>query len=294
MPARTTALVASALLVLTAPVSADPGTETHVDSVAAALTGSVLSVSGEATFVDVPVQIATDPAGDATIPAGGVDLLAATIERPSPTTSSLRFTMKIGDAIPAVFGVPEAVHYSFFFGVGQDGNDAQFLLQSLRTAAANQPSANPMFRLLRFNGTSCCTPVASVPGTMTGDEITWTAPLSQMGLQPGSTITGHPVGTRQIQIQLGASGVQWLNNGQPDFMFIDTEYEVPGPSVTIGVAPAGTPVDEVPLTASATVSGGSSFVGAIPAPGPGSYVVVAKACYTSTSCGVSSTTIDVT
>lgn len=294
MPAFRSALASAiALVLLTGPAGAHPGGGTHVDGISASLAGNSILVGGDATFVDTPVMVATDPIADSLLPRGGLDLIEAVIERPSPTASQLRFKLRLHDPVPTLVAIPEVVHYSFFFGVGPGGEEAQFLLQALRTAVANQPNAEPMFRLLRFNGTSCCTPVQFVQGTMTEQEIAWTVPMGPLGVTPGSTITAHPIGTRAIQIQLGASGAQWLNNGQPDFMYIDNDYEVPGARVSIGVAPEGTPVEQVALTGTTTLNGGS-FAGVLPRPAAaGRYVVVAKACYTSTSCGTASTTIEV-
>jgi hypothetical protein len=295
-----TALVATSALVVmaagTPPTVADPGPSTHVDSVAATATGSSISVTGAATFVDVPVQIATDPSGDAS-PAGiGADLVSATIARPDPARNELKFRLAIGDSIPSVFTIPEVVHYSFFFGVGPEGADGQWLLQSLRTAQAQAAgSANPFFRLMQFraDGTCCDPRLPLLIGSMANGVVEYTVPMNRIGVTDGSRITAHPVGTRQIQIQLGASGQQWLNQGQPDFMTIENEYVVPGRQVQIGIAPAGTAPELVPLSGTATVNAAGAFTGSFGSPGPGSYVVVAKACYGPTNCGLSSTTLTI-
>jgi len=302
MPAPVrTALVALATLTLMAPgiatTSADPGTSTHVDSVAAGVSGSVVSVTGSATFVDVPVTLATDPSGDSSLPAGlGTDLVSASIARPDPTKSQLTFTLGIGDPHATLFTIPEVVHYSYFFAVGEQG----WLLLAARNAAANaasggQPSG-PMFRLDRFNADgTCCAIVGQVPGTMADGKVTFTTTFGQLGLTPGSIVQAHPVGTRAIQVQLGASGASRQNNAQPDFMYIDENtYTVPSATVQVGIAPAGTPEDAVPLQAAAavTVSTGA-FSGALASPGPGSYVVVAKACYGPDNCGLSSAALTI-
>jgi len=76
----------------------------------------------------------------------------------------------------------------------------------------------------------------------------------------------------------------------------DEEYRVPGATVNLGIAPASDPVDSVALTATATVNQTSgAFTGQLVKPTtPGSYVIVAEACFGDNSCSArSSTTITI-
>jgi hypothetical protein len=295
MSTKKTLLTLAAVAVLTtigiAPASGHADGTTHVDSVAATV-GSTIQITGQATFVDIPVQVATDASGDGAIP--GTDMTSATISRPDPAKNELKVSMAIANATLPTFTIPEVVHYSFFFGRGVDGGDAQYMLQALRTANVQAPgSAEPFFRVMSFNGATCCNPVQTVAGSMANGKVEWTVPLASIGAATGGLLTAHPVATRQIQIQLGASGQQWLNNGQPDFMTFETEYTIPTRVVQLGIAPAGTAPDAVALTKTATVSASNAFTGSLTLPSAGSYVVVAKACFGPENCGLQSTTVTV-
>lgn len=289
------AALAIVLLAMSVPGAiADPGAASHVDSMTASVGSSTVAVAGQATFVDIPKQIATDAPGDALVPAIGADLVSGGVARPDPVKNELRFTLGIGDSINTLFGVPEVVHYSFFFATGVDGADGGYLLQALRSAQVQASgNVNPFFRLMRFRGDgTCCDPVRVVPGTMAAGAITWTILLAD--LSNPSVIVAHPGATRQVQVQLGASGQQWLNSGQPDFMTIENEYGVPSRVVKVGIAPAGTDPASVALTTTGTVNAANAFSAQLPRPAtPGSYVVVAQACFGAGSCGLSSTTITV-
>lgn len=267
---------------------------THVDSVSAVGDGADVSVTGTAVFVDALVQVAEDPTGDASPGGLGTDLTKATISRPNAAKNELHFTMEIADEIPQAFALPEVIHYSFFFAVGPDAA-SQWLLMGLRTSQAQAPgSTGPVLSLHQFraNGT-CCDPRGMVTGSMSGGKILWVLPMSMIQAKTGTLIEPHPA--RAIQIQIGASGQQRLNSNQPDQMFSETTYTVPGPSVELGIAPAETPESEVPLSVTATVNAGSgAFSGKLTRPTEsGSYIVVAKACYGSGNCGIKSTTITI-
>jgi hypothetical protein len=80
-----------------------------------------------------------------------------------------------------------------------------------------------------------------------------------------------------------------------DTAAMDFEYDVPFPTVKLGIAAAGTPLSSVPLIENATVNGTTgAFSGSVPRPSTsGEYVVVAQACYGSSSCGLSSTSVTI-
>lgn len=270
---------------------ADPGDTTHVDEVAAA-DGDLISVTGQATFVDLPAQVGEDPAGDATVSgaAGGQapvgdDLTTATIARPDAFANELRFTLGIANQPPELNGTPEVIHYNWDISV--DGG-SPLTLQAIRTAQFASPGAEPVFRLLNCAEGSCAT-VAELSGTMADGEVTWQVPMSQINAVAGSVIAqgGNVVST------LGASGAVWFVNLGGDQMFV-VDYTVPGPTVQLGIAPAGTPAASVPLTASATVEPTGAFAGTLSTPDtPGDYIVVAKACNGPDNCGLATTTLSV-
>lgn len=287
------AAATSALLLAPGTAPASPGGGTHVDSVSATVGSSTLAVSGTATFVDTPGVVATDASGDAVPAMLGTDLTSGTISR-DPATNNLVFSVGIADEVPGAFGVPEVMHYGWAFGVGEDGSGGYWLLQAVRTAQAVQAGADPMFRLMQFRADgTCCDPRAALTGTMALGKVTWTVAMSRISATTGTLLTPHPA--RPVQVQIGASAQQWLNSGQPDQMFYEDTYAIPGITVQLGVAPAGTPLDQVNLTVNANVTQSTgAFSGAVPKPAsPGSYVVVAKACFVAGVCGMGSTTITI-
>jgi hypothetical protein len=231
------AVAAPLLFVGTPPAGADPGSLSHVDSLTATVAGSAIQITGAATFVDVPVTVATDAANDSALNGFATDLVKGTIARPDPARSELRFTLEISDPVSTTHGVPEVVHYSYFLSAGPNPNDG-WLLLAARTAQLNATgSTSPMFRLDRFRADgTCCDIVSQLSGSMADGKISFTVPFGPLGLSPGKAIEAH---SRLVQVQLGASGFSRLNNGQPDFMSVEETYTVPGPQVRLGIAPAG-------------------------------------------------------
>jgi len=68
-------------------------------------------------------------------------------------------------------------------------------------------------------------------------------------------------------------------------------YVVPAPSVLVGIAPAGTPASEVPLTATAALSDGGGFEAALGDLVPGDYIVAALACHGELACDLATTEV---
>lgn len=278
---RNAALVIAAAVAVaapTAPAGADDQGTTHVDEVAASRSGGTLFVSGSATFVDVPGEVMTDP-GDGIL----VDVTSGTISRPDPTSSTLEFTLNIS-AVSTDW--PNMV---YLWPIMVDGNDTGLFLMGSRIGAI---STNPTFILARNEGDGFST-VANVQGSLTADAITWKVPLFRLGADGGSLLSGG--GGSNPEVRTGTAGLFYCctTADQFDNWFLE-DYRVPGASVEIGIADAGTPPALVPLTGSASVSG-SSFTGGLDVSGlaAGDYVVVAKACYGEGNCGIATTNVTI-
>lgn len=300
---------ASALFVAFAVVAAAPaagaivataeGSSTRVEGVTAGVVGGVVSVSGTARFIDRPHGVAWDPDGDARIPGGGVDLTGGTISRPDPARSELVFTLKVADEVPVLFGPPETIHYWWgFHAAPQSGvrsSEQLFVLEAMRTAQAQTPgNLDPFFRLWQHRGeTGCCNPLMQLAGTMRDGAITWTVPLDSIGVTGGDQILPWRKEVGLIRTEVGASADYTYTGNRPDVMDVFDTYEIPQARVEVGIAPAGTPAVQVPLSAEASVNVSSGeFDAEMPLPAePGAYVVVARACYGSDNCGLASTTL---
>lgn len=292
----------AALLVTSGGASADPQEATHVDSLAAAAFGSTIAVSGQASFVDAPIQVGEDAIGDTELSSIGGDatplgddLTTATIARPDPFKNTLTFTLGIANQPPQLNGVPEAILYNWSIAVDGLPDRANGLsLQAIRTGQGEKPGASPVFRIMQCtenaDGDVECDTLTQLSGKIVDGVVQWQVPMSQINANPGTIITQRG----DVTSTLGASGRAWFWDFGGDAMFMDFDYTVPGPTVRLGIAPAGTPPELVELTGTATLSSDGSFTGTLPAPGePGDYVVVAKACHGTASCGLAGTTITI-
>ena len=282
---RKTVITAALLtLAIVSPAgAADPSTGVTTLN---ATVGTNVAVSGVATFVDVPVTVGTDADGDATPGAIGADVRKLTIARPSG--NNLKFTMEIDDFYTGV-PVPNIV---YLWPLMVNGEDTQLFLMAGAGRGFPSPSADPGFAVMQ-NSADGFAPVADVSGTLGNGGVTWTVPMGSIAGKAGDNIdqgSGAPASTRA-----GIHQIVWLESPQYDSFTVREPYTIPGNLVELGIAPAGTPEDAVPLTVKATVNNTTgAFSGSLPKQAtPGEYVVVAKACFGPQSCGLSSTTITV-
>src|SRR5687768_6570426 len=93
--------------------AAEVGTE--VESLSADRSGSTISATGTANFVDVPMQVATDGTGDVLLLGQplrglGADVTASWLSRPNPFGDVVRFKFEIAD-MPATGCAPDNVIY---------------------------------------------------------------------------------------------------------------------------------------------------------------------------------------
>lgn len=285
---------------------ADPGEATHIDELAAVVDGDTITVSGQATFVDVPVLVGQDGTGDA-VPDGGLlplghDLTTATIGRPDPFGETLTFTLGVANPPPTANGVPQVVVYQWPLRVGAAGVfdtflDLEAFADSL-SACPENPGIGPCFRVIHYTGAlgpfiRTGDIVAEVPGTMGGGIVRWEVPLSALGAEPGSGIERPRASVRIRATVASASSTSFAA------VFLDSvppsqDYRIPAPVVRVGAAPAGTPPAEVALTTAAAIQDGGGFTASMPAPStPGEHLVVAEACYGEGTCALASTTVTI-
>lgn len=266
--------------------SADPGNASHIDKVTAVVDSDGIAVTGQATFVDIPVIVGEDATDDAIPPAAplGHDLTTATISRPDPFADTLRFAIDVANQPPEINGVPEFVVYKWDFTVAVGGTERAITLRAWRSNQQDSLGrADPYFEIQIVSNLGVLT------GSMGDGIVAWNVPFNvgaagQIG-QVGTVIT-----STGITVMASASGVRELV--VLDDMVTDIDYTVPGPGVRIGVAPAGTAPEDVPLTVAGTVSSSGAFSGRLPLPStPGEYVVVAQACHGAASCGIGITSI---
>lgn len=288
-------LVGSILMLPSA--HADTATATRIDSLTATVTGTAIQVAGTVTFVDVPVEVGTDAASDSRAP--GSDLTSARISRPDPSKKNLIMRVGVGNMPPSLDGTPLALYFNWSILVSDanGANSKEFLLQANRAPGSGLPATDPVFKVMTCvpgTGASTCTVSSTVTGTFDSTGLSVTVPTAAIGANTGSIIS---VGPNNLVSTVGAGapavGDAWFTNLGGDSMSHD-DYIVAGPSVKLGIAPAGTNPAAVALTKTATVaSNGSAFASTLPKPAAGSYVLVAEACYTGADCVLSSTDITV-
>lgn len=314
---RVTAVVA-AVVATVAVVGVDgavaaPGDGSYVDEVTAVVGSGGIAVTGQATFVDVPVVVGEDPAGDAdgaVVPLGH-DLTTVTISRPDPFADMVRVAVDLENQPPLVVGtVPEILRYRWAFTVTTGGKTTEVMLMAYRSSTSTNAlqgfphkSADPFFEVHVCPGGGNCQHFYGTSGSMENGIVAWDLPLGmdstqgQIGGHTGSMITGevgHPGTPRDFPVVAEAAAPGILILSVLDRMAVDTAYAVPGPGVRIGIAPAGTPPENVPLTVPGTVTSLGAFTGHLPTPDtPGEYTIVAQACHGTNSCGIATTNITV-
>lgn len=258
---------------------------TGVDTLSASVEDGAIQVTGTATFVGAQGFVGDDAWADSKTPAPGTDLTWASIERP-PGSDGLTFTMALTD-MPPTGGT---AGYVYHWSLGVDGRDEGLMLEAAFGAVdcVTGEATAPIFRVVRDGFEE----VARLQGSFAGSRVTFRdVPMQSIGASAGSMISSPREG---VVSSTGIAGCVSYRNTGGDFMAVG-DYVVPEETVQLGIAPAGTPVSDVPLTSAATLGAeGSSFSGSLGAPGkPGDYVVVARACYVPDVCGVKSMTVTV-
>lgn len=298
----TRALAAGAALALAALTAAPGGAApapSSVDAISASVGASTIAVSGTATFGGQdPVEVVYDGTGDSTVSQGvGLDVERLLISRASGATNNLTFTIDL-DGLQGG-GIPEGFQYNWDISVdgGVANGGDEWSIKAMRSGQGVQVGANPwafLYRCVRdaTTGNFTCTrqaPALAVSFSESAGAITITVPMNRIGAEGGSKIEAWARNGDPMWIRPSAGGAQ-----TPGITVDGTAhdpYDVPGTTVQLGIAPAGTPVGAVAFSTLASVSGGS-FSGALAKPGSGSYDVWAKACF-GTNCGTSKTTLTI-
>lgn len=301
------AAVTSTLVVAVDGAFADPGNTSHVDVVTATVDVGGIAVTGRATFVDVPGVVGEDAADDAVgsaVPLGH-ELTTATISRLDPFGDMLRFTLGIAnqpETDPETNGVPEFVVYRWDFTVAMGtAQQRDVTLRAWRTSQGrNRLQREPWFETsVCTNDDDCAN--RNGTGSMGDGTVAWDVRMGQdIGLgqigQAGDVISADG---QNIQVTSSAAGAEPPDSAADgvvvlDDMATDTAYTVPGPGVRIGIAPAGTAPQDVPLTVAGTVNSQGAFTGRLPKPAtPGAYTVAVQACHGADSCGITATNVTV-
>lgn len=269
--------------------SANPGEGTHVDGIAAVLHSGGVEISGQATFVDVPVVVAEDGTDDASRAPIGDDLTTLLISRPDPFDPTVTFTLGVANEPPV--GLPEALVYSWTFRVRTAGGPSTtYELSAKRAVQVDGPRIGPVFKLHACDAQWPCPVIDILTGTMANGVVEWDVPLTAIGAQVGSVINGS-----QAKVIFVSEYRTPVRSGRVLFdqtPASEVGYTVPGPSVRVGIAPAGTAPENVALTVDGSLDNDGTFTGQLAAPSvPGDYVVAAKACHPADSCGLATTTV---
>jgi hypothetical protein len=294
----TASLAVSTVILLVASSASAAGTT--IESFGATVGATTINVSGSASFVDEPFLAAvdgTDPANHGKLPA--TDLTSATISRPQPAANSLRLNIGVGNLPPAAAGVPVVLYYIWNIMVTPPSGDArEFLILANRASSADAGNTDPDFKLWTCvtdptTGTGDCTEAAALTGAFTETGIDINLPTNVIGAVPGSTISA---GGDNISVITGggAPGVGEAYGGVfLDQITVIEDYVVPGPTVQVGVAPAGTAAADVTLSKAGTFKTDGTFTATVPRPEAGSHVVAARVCYTAADCVLTSTDVTV-
>lgn len=305
------------------PVAADPGETSRVESLSATPgSGGTVKVTGEVTFAGsaaAPIT-ATDPTGDARLqvpgqPAPvpvdgrGADLTSLSIDSQGPAT--LVLALQVADMPPQFGGTPEAIEYRIRLKTqtASGGPLRSYWVQAIRSSQAHAPgSQGPSFRLLPggADGGLACLPggeITFLTGSFSSGKVTIEVPWDAIDVWPGDLVwmwdTSSSCETAPWQCafsSFSASGtcrVDRLDHVVPAATK-DSPYVVPG-EISLGIAPAGTPAEQVALTRTVRPTIDGLFSASLLADGlpAGEAVVAAKVCFGPSNCHLASTTVTV-
>lgn len=289
---RTFTAATAALLLIGGSVSAAEGDEGPVTAVTATVAPDVggLRVTGDVTFAPYSLQIAEDPAGDATetVPGElGTDIIAATITSDPARASQVTFGLQLA-SLPGG-GIGEVVIYGWELlvdGVPPNGGTSANLEWRRTNATGLSPSTQPFIRLRSCapdptTGNNACSAGPQLPGAMdaTTALLSATTRLRDLG-----AVEGSEIGSGAIAVYHG-TGQLWFPDVSSDSAFVDFDFTIPAraESVTIAIVPSGAPAPAtfpVAATPSGTAATGS-YSAVVPTEGlaPGSYDVITRACW---------------
>lgn len=279
MRAGMAAATAATLLAGVAAATAEEAPASTVSTLATAVSSTGLKVSGNALLAPLAgTVVAQDAAGDSRLP--GTDIVGGTITAAGAGVT--RFTMAIGNMGPGATSLPAVMHHTWGFAVVNGDRAAEFSLQALNggavqaTVLEGATPADDVFQLVTCppdDNTACTS--TPLTGAITDQGVSFDVPNTAVGIATGSLITSAGNG---LQTNLAASDLAWLNGPIGTEAVAPEDLAVPAGDVKVGVAPAGTAVEDVALTTTAPVKG-KAYTVTLPRPAAGQHVVVVQACH---------------
>ena len=279
-------------------------TPTELTGVSAGGGAGTVDISGTASFGgQAPVQIAEDSVGDGPVNPDrahedGVDLTAASIYQPNPDDPTLVFEWDVTN-LPAG-GRPEAVRYTFPFRIGNKSFQPQAKLTNVASITMlDDPAGHARLPGDHFQLRGNCVPnypveqsplancphVAWLDGQFdpANNTIRLYMPIGAAfapEVVPGARLDREVVATTTIVAAYQAV-VSNADTSDEALWEEGKSYTVPQKQVSLGVAPAGTPPDQVAFTEPAALDEGDAFSGSVDTSGlgPGAYEVFVRACF---------------
>ncbi|HVM12031.1 MAG TPA: hypothetical protein VM638_06110 [Actinomycetota bacterium] len=220
----------------------DRGPELGTGEVVARRGSERIDVEGWARFAGRIVAQGTDFTGDA-VPAGYADLAAASLVQ-RPEEGDLQFRVQLGalpETSPAGVGPKGLATISY---------SASFTVASVtyRVTVVPMPETDPLtpsFTLSRCVGP--CTPIGPVPGSFGGtmDGFVVSVPLATIGLTPPAAVSSSSVASHQT-LPGSARTADTISLGGGT---------IGAATVSAGIAPPGTPVEDVVFAPAPTGEG---------------------------------------
>ncbi len=234
-------------------------------------TPSGIGVSGRASIAGGVASVASDPATDGLPgagPAGAEITTAQVLNRPEQEDLAVRIRL---DSLPqATAGLP-----GITYGLAFEAGGSSYEIRGSRFGGTDP--AQPHFALLRCE--PLCVEEASLEGSFgyTGPEAFVAVPLDL--LDGATTLSSVRAYTAPGDIA-GPGGVVPFD-----------EVDLPPatlavPRLELGVAPSGTPEDDVDFSETVAPASGR-FSATLPSPGPGTWRVFVRACLVGCSAAVS-------
>jgi hypothetical protein len=302
-----TAALAVAVSLVASPASADATTVTVSDATVG--TGSI-AVAGSITWgtdATEAVVLGTDPSGDATASAPGMDLTGISV-RPDIAGKKLIWTLSTANGLPDPVGGPLPAAMGYMVPISVDDEDWWRWLGAATAASGNAQAAK--WTGLCHNevegaqGAWSCpgsvfTSAGAFPlaGSITSTGVTWTQGFTQMKptMQYGSVVASsgiHCGGPCSLAFPVGLVGALT----PIDTMFMES-YKIPG-QVKLAVALTGVTPNDGAFGTVATFNGVTgAFSGTLAKPAAaGAYTVWARTCFgkaEAPTCSVGTTDITV-
>ncbi|MFN2542950.1 MAG: hypothetical protein ABR600_00055 [Actinomycetota bacterium] len=293
-------VLAGAIVATTAVGPASAATSATIDSLSR--TGTLITVSGTASFVDQPsLAVGTDGTGDTFAPgqdALGGDLTGVSIS--TKTANKVTLSWAVTQLPAGTNGAPTGVMYGWDFCVN-GANCFEVDAQRAGLVAQNTSGYGILWRC----ADPACTPANQAVVTETipvtfgtpANTVTATFNFSQINVSSGSVITPVLVATDGAAFTgLGdASAQTYLYNdvdaGVPDI----EDYVVAGRTVDFAVAAPGSDPSTLSFGHQVAASPAGAFTGTVDVSGlaAGTYTLFARACFGSNNCGYASQDITV-